>query len=173
MRVASCLICFIIIAAFFCGCQETSKPFLGPMEQKPKIYEDIIWVSFSIEMPYLDADNDHYPDGILVDVTLNRPNEKAFVAGRGSMIFYLIQRTKDSKGLITNKELYKWEVPEDKVLRSITRQRFGLICHHIALYWHGIPQPKGNGLYVQAEFIRTDKQRIVSRMVPLSIPEKQ
>jgi hypothetical protein len=171
MRVKICLISFVIITSFL-GCQEPAKPLLGPMEQKPKIYEDIIWISFSIEMPYLDTDSDHYPDGILVDVTLNRPNEKAFVAGRGTMIFHLLQRTKDSRGLLADKELYKWEVTEDKVMRSITRQRFGLICHHIALYWHGIPQPKGNDLYVQAEFIRTDKQRIVSRMVPLSIQEK-
>jgi hypothetical protein len=173
MRTSVWVLMFIVFSTGIFGCQQANQISMDKMEQKPKIYTDIIWVSLSVQMPYLDEDNDQYPDGVVVDVMLNRPGEKGFIAGRGTLIVHLLRRARDEKGILNDKELYKWTILEDEFLQSIVRQRFGLICHHMALYWHGIPQPKGNGLYLQAEFIRTDKKQLISRMVALTIPDKK
>jgi hypothetical protein len=154
--------------ALICSCVSSGRQYVNLPDGPVPLYEDISWVSFSIQQPYIDEDKDGKFDGVIVEVMLNRPKEKAFFAGRGELIMYLIQREKDEKGRFINKVLYDWNIPEDAFADAVVRQRFGLICHRMALHW-GALNPGGTGLYMKAEFVRTDGNHIASGMVPLSI----
>jgi hypothetical protein len=161
----------LLLAGWLTGCQQPNQRQASFRDKLPTFYEDINGIALSVQIPYIDEDNDHEPDGVMVDVMLNRPNEKAFVAGRGTVIFHLFQRAKSPQGQFVNTELYKWTVSEDEFAKAVVRQRFGLICHHMALYWAGV-QPQGSGIYLQAEFIRIDQKRVVSRMVSIAVADQ-
>ena len=169
MKTIAMLIISFLLFALSSGCQQMDRK-TAMSSEAPKFYEDIIWVSLSLERPFLDDDNDRIPDGVLVRAMLTRPNEKAFVAGKGTLIIHLINRTRNEQGTFSDRKMHTWTINEEDFQGAIVRQRYGIICHQMAIYWYGV-NPKGPGWYLQAEFIRTDKQRVVSRLISLTIPE--
>ncbi|NLE29231.1 MAG: hypothetical protein GX629_06145 [Phycisphaerae bacterium] len=170
MKTTALLICSVLLFVGSTGCQQPIRQTTPPSEAAI-FYEDIVWVTLSLERPFLDDDNDRIPDGVLVRAMLNRPNEKSFVAGKGTLIIHLIKRTRNEQGIFHDKEMYTWTINEEDFERAVVRQRYGIVCHQMAIYWYGV-NPRGPGWYLQAEFIRTDKQRVVSRLISLTIPEK-
>ncbi len=153
-----------ILGAIAGGCQQPVQKNVPPGDKPPTFYEDITWVSLMVDLPLLNDNNDRIPDGVLARVMLLRPGQPGYVAGKGTVIFHLMQRFRTPSGNSETRELHKWTISEEEFTRSVVRQRFGLISHQVALYWGNL-NPKGRGIYLQAEFIRTDKQHIMSRPV--------
>jgi hypothetical protein len=155
---------FLMVA--LSSCQQPAKK--TPAHPDITFYEDIVWVSLSVDQPYLDVDQDQTYDGAIVRVMLNRADQKSFVPGKGTFILRLIQRAKDEKGTFVDREMHKWTIPQDKFEQSVTRQRYGLICHMITVYWYGVT-PQGPGWYLQGDFVRTDGKHVITRMLSLTI----
>lgn len=155
------------------GCQEASRRPMtatAPAAEKlPEPCEDIIHVALLVDLPLIDDDGDGRPDGAQIKVMLNRPNQPDYVPGRGALIVHLMKRQRDDSGKFHDTELYVWKVTPEKFAQAVVRQRFGLVCHQMALYWIGV-EPEGAGVHLRAEFIRTDGKRLWSRPVTLSLP---
>ncbi|MFA5865232.1 MAG: hypothetical protein WC975_11165 [Phycisphaerae bacterium] len=158
---------YLTLAALIGGCQSANRAS-GPVDKPPIFYEDINWVSLMVQLPLVDEDGDKQPDGISVRVMLLRPNEPKFVAGKGTMIFHLMRREKLPDGTLDDKEIYKWTLVPDDFVKSVVRQGFGIVCHQMVLYWKNL-HPHGTGIYLRAEFIRTDQKVLQSRIVPISV----
>jgi len=157
-----------VIFALLGGCQEMNKK-TDSGDKLPTFYEDIVWISLVVDLPMIDEDRDQQPDGAQVRIMLLRSNQPEYVAGKGKVNFYLMKRIKTPAGTFKNIQLYKWTISEEDLARAVVRQRFGFVCHQIALYWANV-RPRGNNVYLQAEFIRTDNTRIMSRPVTLALP---
>jgi hypothetical protein len=168
--IAAILISGFLMFFVLPGCQQPVKT-AKPSPDTPKFYEDIVWVTLSIERPFLDDDMDHIPDGVLVRIMLNAPNEKAFVAGKGSLVIHLIKRVRNEKGTFIDQEMHTWNIKEEDFERALVRQRYGIICHQMAIYWYGVA-PQGPSWYLKADFIRTDQKKVGSRLISLVIPER-
>jgi hypothetical protein len=170
MKMIAWRVIALLLIVAFSGCQQpVKKTTTAPAFT---VYEDIVWVSLSVDQPYLDVDQDQTYDGAIVRVMLNRADEKSFVPGKGTFILRLIKRVKDEKGAFVDREMHKWTIPQEKFEQSVTRQRYGLICHMITVYWYGV-NPRGPGWYLQGDLIRTDGKHVVTRMLSLTIPENK
>jgi len=146
----------------------TSPRGQSPQNAMPVFYDDIVWVSLMVDVPFLDADGNKTPDGVSVRVMLNRPGEKKYVAGRGAANIYLVQRVRLANGQFEDKQLKMWHVDEATFVRAVQRQRFGLVGHKMDLFWTGV-RPEGANLYLRAEYIRPDQKHLWSRPVCIVI----
>jgi hypothetical protein len=151
------------------GCQQPTTRPGSSGNQAPVFFEDIAWISLMVDLPLLNDDEGKTPNGVLARVMLLRNNQSDYVAGKGSVIFHLMQRVRNSSGNYENQEMHTWRISEDEFAQSVVRQRFGLISHQVALYWGNL-KPNGRGVYLQAQFIRTDKKEIWSRPVTIALP---
>ncbi len=168
------IFCLIMCFLFVQGCKSpvSTRPVsLIGSHRKPtglKFYNDISWVSLVAHTPLIDIENDGIPDGVRVKVYLYRKGDPKPVAGKGTIVFHLFQQVKSTSGQIENKELYQWIVTPDELARYVTRERFGLICHQLKLYWTNVKIEKPD-VYLQAEFVRDDGTKVVSLPVYLAI----
>jgi len=159
-----------VLTAGLPGCQEANRTTTNPADRPPTFYEDIVHISLLVDLPLIDEDGDHEPDGALVRVMLLRPGQPEYVAGKGSVIFHLYRRVRTESGPFVNQEMYTWKVSQEDFTRAVVRQRFGFIGHQLSIYWGNL-RPTGPGVFLQAEFVRTDKQVLRSRPVSLALPE--
>jgi hypothetical protein len=165
------MILFALTAGLW-GCQDPNRTTTNPADRPPVYFEDVVHASLLIDLPLLDEDGDRDPDGVLVRLMLLRPGQSEYVAAKGTAVFHLYRRVHTEAGPFQNQELYTWTISPDDFARAVVRQRFGFICHQMALYWGNL-HPRGGGVYLQAEFIRPDKKVLRSRPISIALPEAQ
>jgi len=159
-----------IVLCVVLGCADHPNVFRQTSSRgkiaRTKAYDDITQMAVFANTPLLDSNNDGYPEGVLLKVYLYGGNEEMPVRGSGAMRFRLIRRTMREGGP-GDEDLKLWPLPPDEVARAAQRDRFGLICYLIALYWQDV-RPRGPGICIRGEFIRPDQKIVRSR--PLSLP---
>jgi hypothetical protein len=169
----SLVVLFVFLAAV-AGCQTPEKRTTATrtpvIDKMPTFYEDIVHVTLMVNQPYIDVDADGHPDGIRIRLLLLRSNQPEFVAGKGRVIVYLMQKVKSPQGQFVPVELYKWTLDQDTVTQSVVRQGLGIICHQMALYWGNLT-PHGGGIELQAKFIRTDQKELSSYPIPMAFKD--
>lgn len=158
-------IAYMLIAIFLLtGCQQ---PKQGIRKENITSYTDIAWISLLASYPLLDVDHDGNSDGAMVIVYMYRKDDPKPVAGNGSLVFHLIHRTKSASGQVNDKELKQWMLSPDEVAKSIAKERFGLFCHRIEIFWNNVKIPS-SGVFIQAEFVTPDQKVIRSKPLHIS-----
>jgi hypothetical protein len=168
VKCKKCLI--VLLFGVLAGCQQqTNQTALQHREEIPQGHDNISYVSLIVESPLLDEDNDKIFDGVPIKLYFYLADQKRPVPGKGEIKIYLVKRTKNKTGRFDDNELYTWTVTPEQLARSVTRDRFGLLCHQMAIYWVGV-SPKGIGNYLRAEFIRGDKKTLRTKPIPVPFP---
>ncbi len=159
---------FLLIAFILTGCQQGRKKI---SRQKIVTYKDITRISLLATYPLLDVDHDGVSDGAMVLVYMYRDDHPKPVAGNGSLVFHLMCRTKSPSGQVEDKELKQWMLAPDEVARSIVKERFGLFCHRIEIFWTDVKVPP-EGVFLQAEFVSPSQKIVKSSPLHLSTSTK-
>jgi len=132
----------------------------------PPAVADVNHVSVMMRPPLIDIDGDRRPDGVMVYIYLRHGNDARPVPGQGDLTIRLMQRVKGPEGRPQDAELKAWKIPPEELHRAMTRDRFGLWCYRMELYWQKVTVPE-RGAFLLGEFTRPDGQTVRSQSLAL------
>lgn len=162
-------VCALLVALAGCQQQDKNVKLGGNVDRKPPAaVTDVNHVAVMLRPPLIDIDGDNTPDGVLVYVYLRHGEDAKPLPAVGDLTIRLMQRSKSPQGRPIDTELKSWKVPPEDMPKALTRDRFGLWCYRMELYWQKTVIPE-RGAFIIGEFTRPDGQTVRSQSLALAV----